>query len=47
MNHRYTMRFGAEVSRHWIKPRDNSIYTIAPDTSLRQFDNLNNGKTFP
>ncbi len=40
LNNRYTMRFGAELSKHWFKPRDNSIYTISPDTSLQ--DNLIN-----
>ena len=40
LNNRYTMRFGAEASRHWFKPRDNSIYTVAPDTTVQ--DNLTN-----
>lgn len=34
LSHRYTMRFGMSASKHWFTPRNNSIFTTTPDTSV-------------
>jgi hypothetical protein len=32
----YTIRVGAEVSRHFFTPRNNAIFTTTPDTSVQE-----------
>lgn len=36
LSRRYTMRYGLSVSKHWFTPRDNSIFTITPDTTVSE-----------